>query len=798
MSDSLFTELKRRNVFKVGIAYLVLAWVVVQITDTAVPALHLPEWIITAVFFFGAIGFPFAVFFAWAFEITPEGMKKESEIAPEDSITAHTGRKLDFIIIGLLVLVAGYFIYESRFEPEVESPKEVVQKSEGSSIAVLPFVNMSSDPEQEYFSDGISEEILNVLAKIPNLHVTSRSSAFAFKDSKINISEVATKLGVKNVLEGSVRKSGNRIRITAQLIEAGSDKHLWSETYDRKLTDIFAIQDEISLAIVDALKSKLGLDTQLASRDMNEVNLDAHNEYLQGRFYVEKRTLRDLEKALEHFENAIEIDQNYAPAWMGKAMASLFLSEDHYGNILPDIAISNARPAAEKALALDATLAESYAIMGIIEATDKDNEKAIVNYQKAIVLNPNYADAYNWYSRADGGKSLELKEKAVRLDPMSIVINVGYGDLLRRTLQFDKATEVAQHILDIDASSHFAYSLLRNISFDEGKKGEALFYHAKAVSLNSTRLTRYGLYNDYLSYGLKKESVEIWKNKPEYETEKAFVSKDFKTVLRLDKLIYPRNENDKEGAEQLAASEMRVGNFEEATKYFKMAEELDNSDVVYVYQQLGDDVAADAIIDKWKISYEARVKSGREDIYWWAARIAFAENDIDEMFKQLTLRLNEQDDYIIGFEYTHEPKYQILWDHPQWKSILAESDKRAKKVRDEYYKFADRDAEVVAREHTSEKSTERIEITVASGILEEYVGVYVLTPEFSVTVTFDDGYLFLQGTDQGKAKVAPESESKFFSLSHNDKFSFQRDEKGTVVSLIEHDKTFNQKYMKVK
>ena len=270
MADSLFTELKRRNVFKVGVAYLVMAWVVVQITTEAVPALHLPDWINTAVFFFGIIGFPFAIFFAWAFELTPEGLKREHEVNRDESITHHTSRKLDFVIIGLLVVALGYFIYESRFENETELQNVNSAESSdtggitentptGSSIAVLPFVNMSSDPEQEYFSDGISEEILNVLTQIPNLHVTSRSSSFSFKGKENITSEVAAKLGVKNILEGSVRTSGKFIRITAQLITADSDKHLWSETYDRELTvdNIFAIQDEISNAIVSALKVHL-------------------------------------------------------------------------------------------------------------------------------------------------------------------------------------------------------------------------------------------------------------------------------------------------------------------------------------------------------------------------------------------------------------------------------------------------------------------------------------------------------------------------------------------------------------
>jgi TolB-like protein len=201
------------------------------------------------------MGFPFSLFFAWTFEITPEGVKRESSVRREESIAHHTGRKLDFVIIGLLIVGMGYFVYESRFASEkVEVATESVsttpantdaveQEPQGSSIAVLPFVNMSSDEEQEYFSDGISGEILNVLAQIPKLHVTSRSSSFAVKNKEINLSEVARLLGVKNILEGSVRKSGDELRITVQLVAAGSDKHLWSKTFDRTLTvnNIFEI-----------------------------------------------------------------------------------------------------------------------------------------------------------------------------------------------------------------------------------------------------------------------------------------------------------------------------------------------------------------------------------------------------------------------------------------------------------------------------------------------------------------------------------------------------------------------------
>jgi len=309
LSDSLFKELKRRNVFKVGTAYLVVSWLLIQFVDIVVPHMALPEWIPGFVIIATMVGLPIALIFAWVFEMTPDGIKRESEITPEDSITAHSGRKLDFIIIGLLIVALGYFIFESRFETKPVDASATIDKKaqqpESTSIAVLSFVNMSSDPEQEYFSDGISEEILNVLSKLPRLQVTSRSSAFAFKGKEINISEVAKKLGVKYILEGSVRKSGNRVRITAQLIDADTDKHLWSESYDRELVDIFVIQDEISAAIVDALKSKLGLDAELVARDMTDVNLDAHNEYLLGRYYIEKRKQDDLDRALIHFNKAI-------------------------------------------------------------------------------------------------------------------------------------------------------------------------------------------------------------------------------------------------------------------------------------------------------------------------------------------------------------------------------------------------------------------------------------------------------------------------------------------------------------
>ena len=439
---SLFSELKRRNVFKVGTAYIVLAWVVIQVTSEAVPALHLPDWVNTLVFFLGAIGFPFVLLFAWAFELTPDGIKLESEVDRSDSITQETGTTLNYLIIGLLVIALAYFVYESRFSDRPGTNKSVAeneitktsdqvteQQSESSaptSIAVLPFVNMSGDPSQEFFSDGISEEILNVLAQVPNLQVTSRSSAFAFKGKQISISDIADKLGVAYVLEGSMRKDGDFIRITAQLIDAKTDKHLWSENYDRELKNIFAIQDDISNSIVDALKQKLNLKVDVELMGATEVDLTAHQAYLKGRSLVETRNKDELRRALTEFEKAISIEPDYAKAWMGKAWAILYLGENSYGDIPVELANERAQQANERALLLNPNLAESHALNGAILRSQKQRDMAIKSFEKAIALNPSFVNSYVWLSAAldmsQAGsvqKRFELREKAYRLDPVN-------------------------------------------------------------------------------------------------------------------------------------------------------------------------------------------------------------------------------------------------------------------------------------------------------------------------------------------------------------------------------------------
>ncbi len=287
----LVSELRRRNVFRVGVAYVIVAWLLLQVADVILPTFRTPEWVMQAFTFLLMLGFPMALFFAWAFELTPEGLKKEKNVDRSRSITHVTGRKLDFVIIGLLVVALGYFGYDKfvldpdRDAVEIKAAVQVAQEQvantverqdSAKTIAVLPFVNMSDDASNEYFSDGLSEELLNLLAKVPELRVAARTSSFSFKDQNLEIPVIAARLNVAHVLEGSVRKAGNQIRITAQLNKADDGFHLWSETYDRELKSVFAIQDEIAAAVVDALKITL-----LGEKpNVTETNPEAYALYL--------------------------------------------------------------------------------------------------------------------------------------------------------------------------------------------------------------------------------------------------------------------------------------------------------------------------------------------------------------------------------------------------------------------------------------------------------------------------------------------------------------------------------------
>ena len=413
-----FAELKRRNVYKVAVAYAVVAWLLIQAASIFFPAFDAPPWVMKIFIIVIIFGFPVALIFSWAFEITPEGIKLESEIEPTKSIARRTGRKIVAVTIALAVVAAGLFVYQLVRSKSDTSNSPITATTANKSIAVLPFVDLSQARDQEYFCDGISEEILDALAKVEGLRVVARTSSFSFKGKNSDVAEIGQKLNVQNVLEGSLRREGNRIRVTAQLINARDGFHIWSDTYERELQSVFAVQDEITRAIVDALKVTLAVVP--AARPQQ--NAEAYDLYLQGLYLSNKTDEESLRKSLVLFQRALDVDPNFGRAWTGIAKAWLWLADAY---VRPVEAWPKVENAASKALALNETDAEAHCYLGDWKRIIGGDPRAEqVELNRAIELAPNLAIAH-MFMAAVHSSECELDEAikeiqiAEKLDPIS-------------------------------------------------------------------------------------------------------------------------------------------------------------------------------------------------------------------------------------------------------------------------------------------------------------------------------------------------------------------------------------------
>lgn len=399
---SIFSELKRRNVFRMAVAYLAVSWLVIQVIETLFPVFGLPDSLIKLVVILLSIGFPLALIVSWLYEWTPEGFKLDSDVDRSRDEVRVAHREVNRSIIVLLTLAVGFFAVDKFIlEParDIEREAVVAKKARSEaltsafakeSIAVLPFLNLSDEESNEYFSDGISEELLNVLAKVPQLRVISRSSAFSFRDKEISIPELAKQLNVDHVLEGSVRKVGKRVRITAQLIDARTDTHLWSETYDRMLEDVFAIQDEISATVVEKLKVTMLKDVP----STQEFDSESYTLYLQARYLANQFTPESMSEAVKLYRNAIDIEPDYARAWSG--LGWVYANQVSSGHRPADEALELAREATWTALAIDPSNARAYANVGWIAMIyDNDLTMAAHHYSRAMALDPNETSILN-------------------------------------------------------------------------------------------------------------------------------------------------------------------------------------------------------------------------------------------------------------------------------------------------------------------------------------------------------------------------------------------------------------------
>ncbi|TNE37289.1 MAG: hypothetical protein EP347_08360 [Alphaproteobacteria bacterium] len=523
--NNLFDELKRRNIFRVGIAYLVMAWLILQVGAIVAPALSLPEWTLSFIIFVLVIGLPIALLFAWAFEMTPQGLKRTQEVDLTESVTAETGKKLNRIIIGILCLAVVALLVD-RF---VFGGADPAKKDRGAedvggpyeSIAVLPFVNMSDDAAQDYFSDGISEELLNLLAKQRGLRVAARTSSFAYKGNNKDIKEIGQDLDVDTVLEGSVRKSGPKIRITAQLIEADTGYHLWSNTYDRELNDIFVIQDEISEAIVGALQVHLNGEEGTPAAKSKVTNLEAYNAYLKGQHNLAKREKDALYAALGNFDLAISYDPTYAPAYSGKGDAYVLLADSRgtYGDIPLDQAVMLAEQVINRGLELDPNLAELYASKGLLLHTNDKPEEAVEALTHAIELSPNLSRAYLWRGLAYSEmheRLLDLKdqEMANLLDPLSLP---PLSNLTNRYIEIGEIEKAEEKLRDIkriagDKLDRFTASEV-NLLAKKGELAEA-FRKAEKIYDASDGGLWFGLVFSYWRLGEVEKSLELIRGNP--------------------------------------------------------------------------------------------------------------------------------------------------------------------------------------------------------------------------------------------------------------------------------------------
>jgi len=404
--NNFFAELKRRNVVRVAIAYAVISWVILQFVDIIKDILTFPGWFSQMVLVLLIIGFPIALIISWAYEVTPEGVKKTAEVDKSKSVTHGTGQKLNKLIIGGLMLAVGFLLFDKFIlTPDRTNPVIPEAQAAQASIAVLPFTDLSSASDQEYFADGLSEEILNVLVGVNDLAVASRTSSFQFKNGELGVPEIAAKLGVAYVLEGSVRKAGQTIRVTGQLIEAGSDRHLWSDTFDRELTteNLFAIQNEIASAIVAALRLELNVSDE--SMALNSVavateNLSAYDTFLRARNMFHGRAkLSDISESITLFETVVAEDPNFALGWQWLGAAYSVASGWGLNQTIPRNYPELASQAAGRALELNPNLAFAYAVRGFSKIIEPGGDYlfAMEQLERGLALEPGNITIVHWY-----------------------------------------------------------------------------------------------------------------------------------------------------------------------------------------------------------------------------------------------------------------------------------------------------------------------------------------------------------------------------------------------------------------
>src|SRR5205807_2297864 len=458
----------------------------------------------------------------WAFEATPEGMKRTEDVPPDELLPSWSPRKFAALIITIAMLAASLLVFNllrSRSKPASPSPTSALDVP-AKSIAVLPFENLSRDPDNAYFAEGIQDEILTRLAKVADLKVISRTSTQRYKSSPSDLPQIARQLGVANILEGSVQKSQDQVRVNVQLINAATDAHLWADSFDRKLIDIFAVESEIAAKVANTLQAKLTGAEQHAISAQPTQSTEAYQLYLKGRYFWNKRTGPDLQKAIGYFKDVIEKDPSYALAYVGLGDSYILLSG--FGAARPQDSFPLADAAARKALEIDDTLGEAHTTLGFSLCVHRlDFAGSIREFERAIALNPNYATAHHWFG--DGpllavgqfDRAIAEGKRALELDPLSVIITADLGADFLVARRYDEAIEQFHKAIDLDPRFYYAHWNLAQALEMKGDLRAALTEYKKAVELDDDPFVLALLGQAYAKLGQRDEALKILAQLPQ-------------------------------------------------------------------------------------------------------------------------------------------------------------------------------------------------------------------------------------------------------------------------------------------
>ncbi len=524
---SIITELKRRNVLGVAFGYLALGWLLISIGDVFLPLMQAPDWALKALVMVTAFGLPIVVIFAWLFQITPDGIRRQAELDDSSAIDSDPDKKLNLAVIGVLVAALSVSVLLNIFgKPPADTDEGYVNGKQ--SIAVLPFSDRSTNPENALFVDGIHDDLLTNLARIRALKVISRTSVMEYRDTTKNIRDIARELGVSTVLEGAVQRSGDNVRINVQLIDAATDTHLWASSFDRELTarNIFEIQNEIARSISQALKAALTPTEQQRLDGIPTSNMAAYNVYRSARHNLEERQLDTAILARSQFEEAIALDPNYSEAYSGLADSILLLYINHAA-VPRDEAYVMAKESLNTALELDPESADAYASLGLLNLdiwqqtrTGPRLEEAEFAFQKALELNPNHARAVMWYaslkaSEENLDEAIRLYQRSLELDPLARIPYANLPGMYAAMGRNQKALEEWLNAVRLHPRWPTPYQNIAKHLGGLGRYDEAIAWNVKAMELDENPLAGTAAMGSYLVLGEKERALALLEQVPE-------------------------------------------------------------------------------------------------------------------------------------------------------------------------------------------------------------------------------------------------------------------------------------------